>query len=154
MRRHGERGSALLISLVLVLVLSVIAVGLVRFAGVEVAGAQATRKHEAVVACAEAGRQLLLSRFHALGLQPLQLEALDVDLDAAGDTTVRAGHVDGLGAQVVLSDPREGRSAPLGDITNVIPSPVAGGGVPYRTTVTCDDHGRRIEVEFGVRFGL
>src|ERR671926_139355 len=72
---RSQRGSALLLVYVVVLVLALVAVGLIRFASREVAGATAGEKQQALVSCAEAGRQLLLSQFHALGMPPTSLQA-------------------------------------------------------------------------------
>src|SRR5919206_3030189 len=92
---RSQRGSALLLSVVVVLTISVIAVGVIRYASREVAGATAGAKERALVACADAGRQLLLSQFKALGTSPLALPAFDVALDgASGTTRVLGGHFD------------------------------------------------------------
>jgi hypothetical protein len=152
--RLRARGSVLLPTVVLVLALTVMGVGFIRFAGREVAGASAGRKQAALVACAEAGRQRLVAGFHAVGVQPTEI--LPIDTTLGGQTAIRAGHLDGVQVQqVVLGDARESpRVGRLGDITNVLPGGGLSSGPPLRITVTCNDGGRLLEVEFGVRFGL
>jgi hypothetical protein len=153
-QRRSERGSVLLPTFLLVMAITLMAVGFVRFASREVSGASAGRKQAALVACADAGRQRLLAQFHAAGTGPVDLSPLNVPL--ATETTVRGGHLGGVSVQqVVLGDGRESpRVAKMGDITNVLPGGGANFAPPFRVTVHCDDHGRKLEVEFGVRFGL
>lgn len=166
MRARDQRGSALIMSVVVVLVITVIALGIIRFASREVAGATAGARYEALVACADAGRRLLVSQFHAVGLSPTSLTAVNVPLDGpAGRTQVVGGHVDEAGGvqvnQVVfLPDNSFGPSNRVRDLTNVI-SLAGQGGRPLKIVVHCVDggdgtatSGRQLEVEFGVRFGL
>lgn len=166
---RSQRGSALIMSVVVVLAITVIGVGIIRFAGREVAGASAGARHEALVACAEAGRRLLASQFHAIGLTPTAIQAFNVSLDgSAGTRGTRAmgGHVDGalssiqLDQVVFLPDNAFGPSNRVRDLSNVI-SLAGQGGKPLRVLVHCQDGdtsaantGRQLEVEFGVRFGL
>ena len=128
-----------------------------------------------VVACAEAGRQLLVGRFHALGLAPTSLTALNVPLDGAAgkaQTWLVGGHLGenpdpsvtspidpsrGL-VQVnqvsLLPDNAFGPVSRARDITNTV-SLIGQGGKPLRVIAHCvDAGGRQLEVEFGVRFGL
>jgi hypothetical protein len=159
--RHA-RGSALLTSVIVILVVTVISLGIIRYSAREVAGAHAASREQALVACAEAGRQLLLSRFHALGMQPTSIDALEVPLD--GRTTVRGGHYDSGSVQIeqvtYLPETAFGPSNRVRDITNIIA--IAGqGGRPMKIVVHCrrggdgtPASGSQLEVEFGVRFGL
>ncbi len=97
MYRRAPRGSALLMSVIVVLVISVIAVGIIRFASREVAGSTAGARYGALVACADAGRRLMLSQFHAVGLAPTSLSPLNRALDSSlpgAQTLVVGGHVD------------------------------------------------------------
>lgn len=169
MTRTTQRGSALLMSVVVLLVITIIGVGIIRFASRETAGALAGARHQALVACADAGRKLLTSQFHAVGLAPTSLTALNVALDGtSGPVRTRAvgGHVDGATASVqvdqvvFLPDNAFGPSNRVRDLTNVI-SLAGQGGKPLRVLVHCQDggdgtptSGRQLEVEFGVRFGL
>ncbi|BDG09095.1 pilus assembly PilX N-terminal domain-containing protein [Anaeromyxobacter paludicola] len=160
------RGSALVFAMIVVLALTAVGVALIRFTSRELAGATAGRQNDALVACAEAGRQLLLSQFRAVGIAPTSLQALNVALDAAGQTRVLGGHV-GANVQVqqvqVLPGGSFGTSAnSVRDLSNIIPGAGALGGTPYRIVVHCQDRGdpadpasgRQLEIEFGVKFGL
>jgi hypothetical protein len=166
-----QRGSGLLLAMIVVLVLTVVAVGVIRFSSRELAGAYAGRQEDSLVACAEAGRQLLLSQFRGLGVAPTSLQALNVGLDnpASGSTRAVGGHVDTSGVQiqqVALLPPGSFgvETKNQRDLTNIVfPGRAALGGKPYRILVHCVDHatnpsdptsGRQLEVEFGVRFGI
>lgn len=158
MTRRSQRGSGLLLAIIVVLVLTVIAVGVLRFGARELAGTTAGKNAEALTACADAGRTLLLAQFRATGVAPMQLEPLGVTL--ATDVRAIGGHINETQVQV-----QQVQVLPAGslgserkntrDITNIaFPSLAPLGGKPYRIMVHCDDHGRQLEVEFGVRFGL
>lgn len=168
------RGSALLLTVVVVLIVSVLGVGLLRMAFRETAAARAGARAESLAACAEAARQLLVAQFTALGLQPTSIDALEVPLDgAAGSSGSMAlgGHYDSAGtassglsvtvSQVTyLPDSSFGPSSRVRDLSNVVA--VAGqGGRPLKVVVHCQQAGggvatagRQLELEFGVRFGL
>jgi type II secretory pathway pseudopilin PulG len=170
MMRTQERGSALLIAVVVVLVVAVIGTGILRFTFREAAGATAMAREQSLVSCAESARQLLVSQFQALGLQPTSIAALNVPLDTStGTSGARAlgGHFDGAGVtgttvtQVsYLPDNAFGPTNRVRDLSNIIA--VAGqGGRPLKVVVHCQqagsgtaNSGRQLEVEFGVRFGL
>jgi hypothetical protein len=167
MSRSLERGSALITAVVVVLVVSVIAVGIIRFASREVAGATAGAQRQALVSCAESARELLLSRFHSVGLVPTALDALNVTLDGTGGRTVAmGGHVGESTSTVQVSqvqflpDNSFGPTTRTRDLTNTV-SLIGQGGRPLRVVVHCVDRGdgtpaggRQLEIEFGVRFGL
>lgn len=176
-----SRGAVLLVAVIVILIIAVIGVGILRIGNREVAGSMANARQKALVACADAARQLIVSRFHALGLAPTSLEPLNLPLDGSGQaarTWVVGGHVDedpdpsipspvdatrGL-VQVnqvsLLPDNAFGPSSAVREESNVIA--LAGqGGRPLKVVVHCVDHGdatrqggRQLEVEFGVRFGL
>ena len=176
MRPSTQRGSALILAMIVVMVVAVIGVGMVRYGAREVAGAAAGARHQSLAACADAARELLLSRFHALGASPTSLQAINVPMDgpaASASTWAIGGHVDITGTitgptgqvqvtqVVLLPDAAFGPSNRARDLSNVIS--VAGqGGRPLKVVVHCQDHGsttdptsgRQLEVEFGVRFGL
>ncbi len=146
MQARWQRGSALLLTMIVVLVVTVIAVAMIRFSSRELAGATAARQNDALVACAEAGRQVFMSQFRALGISPTSLQPLNVALDGTGGATrAVGGHVDS-NVQV--------------DQVTVLPASTFG---PQPNTVRdCQDHGtasdptsgRQLEVEFGLRFGI
>jgi len=170
MRTHGQRGSALLNAMIMMLAMSVLAVGIIKFAGRGAASANADRNYAALVACADAGRQILQAQFRQLG-RPANITLLNRSLDSTsgGLVQIRGGHIDGVsGVQVqqveVLQTGALGKSrGGSGNITNVI------GGIgndsslarsDLRVVVHCQSpgsndptQGRQLEVEFGVRLG-
>ena len=164
MTPRSQRGSALVISTIVVLVVAVIGVAVIRFASREVAGATSTRQRQALIACADAGRQVLLSQFKALGISPVSLTALNLPLDA--NTNIMGGHYGEQGVQVtqVVNLPGTAFGPDPGtvqDISNRI-MVTGGGGKPLKIIVHCQQGGiggdpttgRQLEVEFGVRFGI
>jgi type II secretory pathway pseudopilin PulG len=173
--RQTQRGSALLTAVIVILVITVIGVGIIRFAAREMAGSTASAKEQAMIACAETARSLLLSQFHALGVQPMALAPLNLPLDGSASsarTWAVGGHYDTAEARgssplsvsvtqvTLLPESAFGPSTRVRDLTNVIP--LAGqGGRPLKVVVHCQQggdasatSGTQLEVEFGVRFGL
>jgi Tfp pilus assembly protein PilX len=165
--RTSQRGSALIIAVIVVMIVSVIGIGILRFAFRETAGATAGAREQALISCAESARQLLVSQFNALGLQPTAITALNVPLDTtsgAGSTFAVGGHYGTSGVTVAqvtyLPESAFGATNRARDLTNIIA--VAGqGGRPLKVVVHCQaggtgtpESGRQLEVEFGVRFGL
>ena len=164
--KTSQRGSALLTSVIAVLVISVIGVGIIRFAGREIAGATASMHEQALAACADAARQRLVAQFHTLGFQPSNIQALNLPL---GTTTGTArtfavgGHYDTPTANIQIAQVSylpEGAFGPttaVRDITSIV-SLVGQGGKPLKVVVHCQDGnvdgGRMLEVEFGIRFGM
>ena len=86
-----ERGSALVMTVVVVMVITIIAVGVVNFASREVSGAYAGARRQALVSCADSARQLLVSKLHAVGMNPTSIQALNVPLDATACELRRPG---------------------------------------------------------------
>jgi hypothetical protein len=167
--RTRERGSALIIATIVVLVIAVIGVGMTRFTQRQVAGALAGQRNDLVSACAEAARKLLQSRFHALGQSPLEVEVLDVVLDGpSGRVRAVGGHIDAdpskplVEVKQVEQDNRMIVDEIRGDdLSNRIVDTTGTGGSPYRVMVHCQEgdlssptSGRQLEIEFGVKFGL
>ena len=140
-----------------------ISLGILRFTSRELAGATAANQEQALVACAETARKLLLSQFHAMGTPPTEVTALNVSLDAR--TRLVGGHYDTMDVQVAqvtyLPANAFGPTDAVRDLTNVIAGQTGQGGRPMKLVVHCQqagtggaDSGRQLEVEFGVRFGL
>ncbi len=166
MARRSPRGSALLLTMIVVIVIAVLGVAMIRFAARELAGATAARQNDALVSCAEAGRQLIMSQFRATTVSPASLAALNVQLGgASGTARVVGGHYDSnvqVQQVIVLPSTTFGASPNnIRDITNIVAGAGSLGGTPYRVVVHCQDHGdataasgRQLEVEFGLRFGL
>jgi hypothetical protein len=153
------RGSALLVAVIALLVMSVLGIGILRFGYREVAGASAVARQEAMAACAEAARQLMASRFHALGADPTTLPSLDVNL-GAGVTAVGGhyGDTSTSGIQVtqvkVLPLSAFGPATATRDLTNVVAKD-AVAKQPMKVVVRCRNaSGVELEMEFGVKFGL
>jgi type II secretory pathway pseudopilin PulG len=164
MKARSQQGSALVMSVIVVLVIAVIGVAVVRFASREVAGATASRKTEALAACADAGRQVIVSQFKALGVSPVSLSVLNVPMDA--NTRVVGGHFDKSDVQVaqVTYLPEASFGPDRGvvqDLSNRVIG-TGGGGKPMKVIVHCQQGGvgndpttgRQLEVEFGIRFGI
>ena len=156
--RRTERGNALLLAVIVVLVMAVVAVGVIRFAYQEVGGATAVRKQAAAAACAEAARGLLMSQWKLLGTQGMQLTPLNITVESSTPTYIRGGHygqVGVTGVQVIKLNPLTvGPSTSSSDISNRIADQVQ----PYRVVVHCTQNTgtdtRELEIEFGVSFGL
>jgi hypothetical protein len=157
----------MVIAIIVVLIITMIGLGVLRVGTREVVGASADARHKALVSCAEAARQLLVGQFHALGIQPTQLTALNVPLDGApgaASSLAVGGHYDTAGITIdqvsYLPESAFGPSTRVRDLSNVIA--VGGqGGKPLKVVVHCQQagdgtaaSGRQLEVEFGVRFGL
>ncbi len=165
MQTRSQRGSALITSVLVVLVLAIIGVAVIRFASREVAGASSARRHQSIVACAEAGRQAILAQFKALGTAPTALQPLNLPL--AASSQVMGGHIgttDTQGIQVaqVVFLPQASFGPDRGviqDVSNRILG-TGGGGHPTKAVVRCvqpglsGSPGRELEVEFGLRFGI
>jgi hypothetical protein len=159
----------LLLVVVLLAVISLLAAAAVSFSHSELGAARNERSGDELLACADAGRQYMLSRFSFLDGSPMELNAVNVDLNAAGavncpnDGTVpvdsrcaRSGHIGQMsvaGVTAVESTAGGNRRA-LRDLSNTVGKSTLGG-VPHKITVHCvDENGRGTEVEFVVRFGL
>lgn len=166
-----QRGSALVIAVIAMLIVAVIGVGLLRFTQRSVAFSIGGPRHKALVTCADAARALLESRFHVLGQDPTEIAVLNERLDGPqGRMRALGGHVDADPSQplVVIKQVEllpgnavSGLDASSGDITNTIGAINAGGGKPLKVTVHCQEgdtssptSGRQMEIEYGIRFGL
>ena len=168
-KRLGRRGSVLLLVVVLLAVISLLAAAAVSFSHSELGAARNERSGDELLACADAGRQYMLSRFSLLDGTPVELSAVNVDLNAAGATDcpdagnvpedsrcARSGHIGQMSVAGVTAV--EGRAGgdrrALRDLSNTVGKTTLGG-VPHKITVHCvDENGRGTEVEFVVRFGL
>src|SRR6185369_639658 len=136
-------------------------VGLIRFASREVAGATAGERQQALIACADAGRQLMLSQFTALGAAPLSFAPMNVPLDKAGVTRAVGGHYDEISVtQLAVLPETSFGPPPADDITNRIVGSGGNSG-PMKMVVHCQQGGdgtpgtgRQLEVEVGMRFGF
>jgi type II secretory pathway pseudopilin PulG len=167
-RRLGIRGSVLLLVVVLLAVISLLAAAAVTFSQNELGAARNERSGDELLACADAGRQYMLSRFDVLGGAPVELSAVNVDMNSAGagncpagtvpegKRCVRSGHIGQVSVSGVtaVDSKAGGDRRALRDLTNTVGKTTLGGA-PHKITVHCvDENGRGTEVEFVVRFGL
>ena len=83
MTKHpGRRGSVLLLVVVLLAVLSLLAAAALSFSRSELGAVKNERSGDELLACADAGRQYMLSRFDLLGGAPVDLSPVNVNLNA------------------------------------------------------------------------
>ncbi len=170
MRARSQRGSSLIVSVLVMAILTVIGVAMVRFAARALAGALAKWRTDALSACARAAANVLKSQF-GLGVSPSA--PLDITMgDPALGETVRivGGHVDqdmsviDIGGIQVSSAARRafgGAQTSVGDLTNTTyGGPMTGSGYS-KVTAHCQmgdksgpSTGRQIEVELMLRIGL
>lgn len=166
MKRHPDRrGSVLLLVVVLLAVISLLAAAAVAFSHSELGAARNERSGDELLACADAGRQYMLSRFQGVTatVDPVNKDLLsagvvdcppgDVPKDAR---CVRSGHIGQvLVGGITQVKPKAGGSRHnLRDLSNIV-GDSSLGGTPYKVMVHCvDENGRGTEVEFVVRFGV
>ena len=160
--RTNQRGSALLTAVIAVLVVSVIAAAMIRFAGRESVGASAGVHERALAACAEAARLQLISQARAVGFTPTNLQPLSVRLGTSGSggqTLALGGHYDTTATNVVIDQVTPlpgstgGPNRTARDITNVSAKGASSASF-WKVVVHCQDGDRQLEVEFGFQFGL
>jgi hypothetical protein len=169
--RRPQRGSALLIAVVTMAILAIIAMGLLRFTYRSMAFSIGGPRQKTLVNCVEAGRALIESRFHVLGIPPTEVSVLNELLDGPrGQVRALGGHVDSDPTrplaeirQVEKLDPMamQAKDVGSGDITNIIAGLNVGSGQALKVTVHCQvgdtsspTSGRQMEIEYGVKFGL
>lgn len=156
-RRRSERGSALLLAIVLIVLLGVVGLAVSSRASSETGAVAAKRHHDATVSCADAARDLLMSQFRAYGTSPLDMQLSST----AGDHTLSSGHYDDLNVKSVqaVGSATQATAFGVSDVSNRIARTGLGGQV-YRMTVVCSSPSpsggpaRQGEVEYVVRFGL
>ncbi len=179
--RTSSRGSALLIAVIAVLVLTTIGIAMVRMTGREVAGSLAGEHEQSLSECAEAARVQLFSQLHALGFQPQLVPALRATLigtkSTSGAVWAMGGHYDTpMGASSTPGTPPPVVIEQVAPLPNNAGGPthsgrdesnssslIGQGGKPIKVVALCCTgalspsgacNGRDLEVEFGVRFGL
>lgn len=167
MRLSNQRGSALILAIVVVLVGTVIGVAMMRFGAREVAGAGAAYRTELLRTCADMGRQVIAARFRPISSKPETIGALDEKLGGGSQVTLLGGHYGSDPAKVQIEQvtvlpeaafgPNPSGEGSLGNRTSTTPP----GGQPLKVVVRCKvggddapDSGRQLEVEFGLRFGI
>lgn len=180
--RASQRGSTLVVTLVLLVVLALLAASSMERGGLEVEAAGSRKRYAAGVNCIEAARELVISQLIIAGAS---LQSFAVSPRMVGDLSLATGHYDtGHENQVVAdvvgscstveanrgSDSQQvfgsGAATDLSmgrAVTNVSADGGMGLGGPgagsnscgARIPVVCrDDAGRSLELEFVVRLGL
>lgn len=155
-RRH--RGSALLISMILMIVLAVVGLAIVNRATREVDAVASKRHWDRAMSCAEGARQMLLSQFRTYGVNLGSLQLSKV----VGDQQYASGHYDNFNVTSVSQAAGTPGGAVSSDASNRITKRSGGlGGQGYRFTVVCSDQSgdaglntHQQEVEFLVNFGF
>jgi hypothetical protein len=152
--RRAERGSVLLVTIILLAVLSVVAVALIKRTDATIESVNTLRHYEASVSCADGAREMLLSQFRAFNVNPADA-TLNVTVD---DRKLESGHYDQFNVKSVR--PLAGAAAlSQGAVMGMANRTQAAGlgGSPYVFTVVCTDttgRNRQTEIEFLIRFGL
>src|SRR5712671_5831596 len=156
MPRRQDRGSALFIALILLTVLSIAALALVKRTNSEVDAVSAKRHYDLTASCAEAARQLVLSKFAQAGAN---LATLGMNVTVT-NLNLYTGHYSPPGGGGYMADggvlPLMGASGGATDVANMIQQ-LSFGTTPYRVTVVCQDANnvsRQTEVEFFLNYGL
>jgi type II secretory pathway pseudopilin PulG len=160
-----DRGSALVVTLILITILSIVALALVKRSTNEIDAVSAKRHYDATASCAEAARNLVISKFANAGANIANL-GLQITV---GDKTFFTGHysstlpdgglsgyVSDGGVTALQASGGGGSSGGASDTANKI-NKLSFGTTPYRVTVVCQDANnisRQTEVEFTVNYGL
>lgn len=179
--RAGERGSTLVVTLVLLVVLALLASSSMERGGLEVEAAGSRKRYAAGVNCVEAARELVISQLIIAGAS---LQSFAVAPRMVGDLSLATGHYDTDHENQVVTDVvgscstvEANRGSDSGQVfggaagdlsmgravTNVSADSGMGLGGPgsggnacgARIPVVCrDDSGRSLEFEFVVRLGM
>ena len=152
--RANDRGSALIVAMILMIVLAVVGIAIVNRTTREVDAVASKRHWDRAGTCADGARQMLLSQFRAYGIQltSLQMQA------TVGDQQYASGHYDAFNVTSVAEAGGTPGGAVGTDAANRITRRSGGlGGRGYRFTVVCGDSGQpthQQEIEFLVNFGF
>ena len=151
--RH-DRGSALIISMILMIVLAVVGIALVNRTTREVDAVASKRHWDRSMSCAEGARQMLMSQFRAYGVNLVNLQMQK----QIGDQQYASGHYDNFNVTSVSEAGGTPGGAVGGDAANRITRRSGGlGGKGWRMTVVCRDNAQAThqqEIEFLVNFGF
>lgn len=151
--RH-DRGSALIISMILMIVLAVVGIALVNRTTREVDAVASKRHWDRSMSCAEGARQMLMSQFRAYGVSLTDLTMQK----QVGDQMYASGHYDNFNVTSVKLAGGTPGGAVGGDASNrIIGRSMGLGAKGWRFTVVCGDNAQashQQEVEFLVNFGF
>jgi len=149
------RGGALLASLIIIGVISLVTVATLQLANISKQQAARDARSLSQVACVEAARQYMLSRLRLFGAPATSIkldQAITVD---NGQKNMRTGHVNAPAINSVR--PIRGGlvgGAKAGERTNVVGSGIGTGGTAYSAVVACSDpQAGDMELEFTFQFG-
>ncbi|HYS08454.1 MAG TPA: hypothetical protein VEP66_06905 [Myxococcales bacterium] len=149
-----DRGSALILAMILMIALAVIGVAIVNRTSREVDAVASKRHWDRSSSCAEGARQMLLSQFRAYGVSLVNLQLQK----RVGDQQYASGHYDNFNVTSISEAGGTPGGAVGGDAANRITKRSGGlGGKGYRLTVVCRDNAlatHQQEVEFLVNFGF
>lgn len=169
--RGSLRGNALVVVLVAIAVMSLLAVGAIRFTGANRDAAGARDRAEKVASCTEVARKYLLSQLPKNALSPtateinpadstVQFERVLPDSTVASERSTAATAHYGLPARkatIVGVSPLAVGAArrQVRDVANSL-GPGTLGGQYYRVVVRCIEPGttRESELEFSFRYGI
>ncbi len=160
MPMNSHRGSALVIALILITVLSIVALALVNRTNNEIDAVSARRHYDVTASCAEAARQLVISKFAAaganLGTLGMQITFGNLNLYTGHYSSGDGGYLADGGVLALAGQAGGASSGGATDVANKIQK-VNFGTTPYRVTVVCQDANnvtRQTEVEFVINYGL
>jgi hypothetical protein len=160
MPMNSHRGSALVIALILITVLSIVALALVNRTNNEIDAVSARRHYDVTASCAEAARQLVISKFAAaganLGTLGMQITFGNLNLYTGHYSSGDGGYLADGGVMALTGQAGGASSGGASDVANKIQK-VNFGTTPYRVTVVCQDANnvtRQTEVEFVINYGL
>jgi len=165
MALQKDRGSALVVTLILITILSIVALALVKRSTNEIDSAGAKRHYDATASCAEAARNLVISKFATAGANitnlGMQITINDKTFFTGHYSTTLpdgglSGYVADGGVVALMAGSGGGSSGGASDSANKI-SKLNFGTTPYRINVVCQDANnvsRQTEVEFTVNYGL
>lgn len=176
---RAQRGMALLVAMLAVLVMSVIVAGALVFTGTERTSAVMQTRDDQLSACAQAARNMFLSRIRVLSGNATGITFNEAFADSAGERRIRSGHytppaggpppeivdvvaLDGevMGGGSAVHDLSNGMSAAAGDPSQGGGGSSSAGGTlaatAYRVNVVCQSEagGPEREIEFVVKVGL
>ncbi len=154
-RRH-DRGTALIIAMILMVVLALVGLAVVKRTSSEVDAVASKRHWDHAMNCAEGARQMLLSQFRAYGVSVTGIKLNRT----VGDQLYADGHYDRFSPVEETVQVASGTPGGMvgSDAANRIVRRSGGlGGKGYRVTVVCSDstgQTHQQEVEMLVNFGF
>jgi hypothetical protein len=163
-RTSHPRGSTLLLTVILLVVLTVMGVAAIRLGTQERTNAAAKGRRDALVACAYAARIELFNQLNVRGSGYLDSNELPTEIVLADGTELSAPSArtgsdkDGLTVTelIVKHEFNTAAAAKMMDFTNkMVDAQYAGSGIGKAIVARCRDaKGRELYVEFTTKFAL